>query len=1589
MPNLVLGGGGGEAGAYTIDQSLRFDDGDSAYLSRTPGSAGNRRTWTLSCWVKRGNFDNNRIIDAYSDTNNWTDIYFNTNVLTFGHNVGGSTTAELESTQVFRDISAWYHLVFACDTTQGTDSNRLKMYVNGSQVTAFGTANYPAENLETHFNNTISHNIGRRGTNNLFFDGYMAEFYWIDGTQLAASDFGELSSTTNQWKPLDSDDVKDAVTFGTNGFFQKYNSTELANSFTNDTYSDAFVPSSDLTVNYLVVAGGASGGAGEKHNYGGGGGGAGGLLSGTHSVTSGTSYPITVGAGGAAIAPSDTSGAVGNNGSNSVFSSFTAVGGGGGSFAGVAALAGGSGGGGQGGVAAGGAGTAGQGNDGGDADSYLGAGGGGAGGAGQTRSGTTGGAGGAGADHSGTFGTSYGVSGLFAGGGGGGYQTYGGGGLAPGAGGSGGGGAAGTIPSPPATVKGTDGTAATGGGGGGGSSYHSGTTSSSSGGSGAGGLGVVLIRYAGSSPEATGGTISTVDISGTDYQVHAFTNVYDDHTITANGDVKNVRGADLDTTYTTINAFTSTGADTWTCPAGVTSIELLVVAGGGGGSAPYYAGGGGAGGVIHDTDYTVVPGVVYDLSVGAGGTAGDATAGGDSVWNVNAEGSGITFTSDGGGRGGGGGGSNNGGSGGSGGGDDNEGGGGGGSSTQTSPSGATGYGNAGGASVAGVGGGGGGANAVGGVGVGNTTGGAGGAGKLFSGFVAYGTDSSNAASTGSNGGYFGGGAGGGSYNNTQAGGVGGVGGGGTGGGTDTPSNQGTIGIANTGGGGGGGDTNGGGKAGGSGIVLIAYSGTKPGSSSIEFDGTGDYLSVADGSDFVFGTGNFTLEAWINFSTVQNQGIMLLTDASTSDTPYFDYYGGALRFGINGIAVVNTYTWTPVAGAWHHVAAARSGSTCKLFIDGAEVDSDSNSTDFTSDGLLIGAWSSRDWDGYMDEIRISNSARYTAAFTVQRTQFTADANTKLLIHSDYTGGLGADSSGNFNNFAATNLVATDQMIDTPTNNWCTLDPLIGGGTSAYLSEGNLRLDPGGAQWARGISTFGATSGKWYFEVYVFSMAANGAIGVRNDVGLWDETGGPPGYAEWGPETGGHLYLDGLSDIGSVGSFAATDIVSMAVNMDDGEIQWFLNGAVLSGSGNVPVTLPTTTQNGFISYGACYTDKHQWNFGQDSSFSGTVTAQGNQDDNGKGDFYYAPPSGFLALCTDNLSAPEIALPGDNFSEILYTGDGSTRSLTGVGFQPDLLTIKRRDANHSWMSYDVLRGFDTGVGERLAWNNAEVQSDVANGLASFDSDGFSVGGATGVNLNTAKYAAYSWKGGGTGVSNGTGSITSTVSANTTAGFSLVKFAGDSADGATVGHGLTQAPEFVIVKAYDYASDWNVYSNPTGNLKYLFFNSTAAEATNNRWNDTTPSASVVTLGANEDVNNSSYNYIMYCFHSIEGYSKVGSYIGNANADGPFIYLGFRPAVVIFKNIERTTADGQATDWLLYDNKRAPSLSGPPNYNVNTENFWVNDNSSEPGSQGHNADFISNGFKIRGSEGSTNKSGDEYLYIAFADTPFKTANAR
>ena len=329
------------------------------------------------------------------------------------------------------------------------------------------------------------------------------------------------------------------------------------------------------------------------------------------------------------------------------------------------------------------------------------------------------------------------------------------------------------------------------------------------------------------------------------------------------------------------------------------------------------------------------------------------------------------------------------------------------------------------------------------------------------------------------------------------------------------------------------------------------------------------------------------------------------------------------------------------------------------------------------------------------------------------------------------------------------------------------------------------------------------------------------------------------------------------------------------------------------------------------------------------------------------------------------------------MLYTGNGGTQSITGVGFQPDWVWFKSRSFEENHALYDSVRGATKDI--RSDVTNAENTN--STGLTAFGSDGFSIGSVAFVNQNSATYAAWNWKA-GTSFSNdasstSVGSIDSAGSVNTDVGFSIISYTGTGSAG-TVAHGLGVALQMIIVKNRSAADAWQVYHENIASdaqTDYLVLNTTAAAVDDaGRWNDTAPTTAVFSIGADVEVNTSSENYIAYCFASVDGYSKFGSYTGNGNADGTFVYTGFRPAFVMTK---RTDSTGS---WEMYDAKRI---------GYNTANYYVY-------AQGINADgtdipfdILSNGFKRRSTGGSANASGGTYIYMAFAEQPFKYANAR
>ena len=585
-------------------------------------------------------------------------------------------------------------------------------------------------------------------------------------------------------------------------------------------------------------------------------------------------------------------------------------------------------------------------------------------------------------------------------------------------------------------------------------------------------------------------------------------------------------------------------------------------------------------------------------------------------------------------------------------------------------------------------------------------------------------------------------------------------------------------------------------------------------------------------------------------------------------------------------------------------------------------------------------------------------------------------------------LGLDSSGNSNNWSVNGISTTDKMIDTPTNNFAVMNALEpSSGVSATLSEGNLKTVGTTVSYSGGIaSTFEQSSGKWYWEVYVNSEVTAGsnfynfvgaATGDNNLIHKSNTSQIPsvaPSVNGWSWEGDGSINLSGTGTkaVSSVTAPSVGSVLGFAIDLDNGNVYFYHNGTAQN-SGNAVITGVTgLVHNPMV--GVYNGSTVTFNFGQDSTFAGATTAGGNSDGNGKGDLKYAPPSGYLALCTANLPEPVVGPLGDsistdNFNPVLYTGNGSTQSITGVGFQPDWTWCKMRtDAGRGHALFDSVRGGN----ERL--DSSSTQEGRTNeGNISFQSDGFNVTSShPTVNDSGDSAVAWNWKAGGTAVSNTAGTINSQVSAGEY--MSICTWTGNGTSGATIGHGLGKVPSMFIVKRRTPANGWAVYHEALGTGSEVYLNYSQAKTNSNFW-ITSPTTSVFSVSGSDYVNLLNNTYVGYVFANLDGACKAGLYTGNGSSNGTFVYTGFRPAFILVKGID------DAYSWTMLDSTR-------DSYNVANKllypSFPANENTGTP-----RWDFLSNGFKARDGSGNDNTSGQRYIYLAFAENPFKYANAR
>ncbi len=798
-----------------------------------------------------------------------------------------------------------------------------------------------------------------------------------------------------------------------------------------------------------------------------------------------------------------------------------------------------------------------------------------------------------------------------------------------------------------------------------------------------------------------------------------------------------------------------------------------------------------------------------------------------------------------------------------------------------------------------------------------------------------------------------------------------------------------------------------------------------------FDGIGDYLTVPHNSA-LSPTGDFTIEFWAYTGSTALQewvtkglGIQIYNNSS-------NWYV-ALSSSNNSTYFINASFGAQTTNTWQHIAISRQGNTYRGFVNGvATTVGTSSSTPSTgTDSVFIGVngvGTAYYVNGYISNVRIVNgTAVYTGNFTVPTAQLTAITNTSLLTcqsstfvdnstngftvtsfgdarpqqFSPFTLDVTDDHSGQGNNWQPNNLdlrttgVGADILVDSPTpygtdtgvggevrGNYCTWNPLVPG-WSASLStypEGNLSIYGNNTQRAIGTQQF-PTTGKWYFEIQNISYGTSGSAAI----GVTTSPSDPTVTTAALYQTDGTRYLNGSSTAygATWGSPSGnTDVIGIAVNNDAGTITFYKNntsqGAITHNLGNIlyPVVGKFGVNAGYITV----------NFGQRA-------------------FAYTAPSGFKALCTQNLTythtigATSTTQANKYFDATTYSGNSSTQSVVNSGaFQPDLVWIKSRSGILAHYLNDSVRGAYKTLFSNLT--NAEYDgTSNSDGVSAFNANGFTLLNGTNVanyNASGSTYVGWQWNAGGSNQTISVGqystspnvpSIASTVRANTTSRFSIVTYTGDGTNNATVGHGLGVAPAMIIIKdrnTNSNANNWFVWHKSLSTDNNIQLNTTTAQYTlTGTFGGPTQSASPTntfklygSLGST-NVNESGDLFVAYCFAEVAGYSAFGSYTGNgSNTDGPFVYTGFRPRWIMIKSI------GESGGWTIMDTKRL-------GYNPNNSTLYAEATTVEQGYLP--ADILSNGFKIRllSTGTSFNTFNIGYIYAAFAESPFKYSLAR
>ncbi len=763
-----------------------------------------------------------------------------------------------------------------------------------------------------------------------------------------------------------------------------------------------------------------------------------------------------------------------------------------------------------------------------------------------------------------------------------------------------------------------------------------------------------------------------------------------------------------------------------------------------------------------------------------------------------------------------------------------------------------------------------------------------------------------------------------------------------------------------------------------------------------------------------GAGNrttWTYSVWLKRSgiTLNYEGIFSVGNGT--DQIRFENTD-TIKFLLNS-ASSGDFTTTQVfrdPSSWYHIVVAvdttqaTSTNRVKIYVNGSQVTSFSTATyptqnyqttfnSATDHRIAVASTSSYYLNGYQTEVNFIDGTQLTPSSFGETNAQTGVWQPKAYSGSYGTNGfylnfsdnsnttaatLGKDYSGNGNNWTPNNFSVTagagnDSLVDSPTSygtdtgvggtvrgNYATLNPL-NVFSSPSIANGNLETSTSGTSvWKNVQATIGVSSDKFYWESTMSGGGTYYCVGVAIPTKV-DSIYATGEYGIWMYDGRGYKIGEGGSNSTPYGPpYGSGDVIGIALDLTAGTITFYKNGTSHGVAFNTGLTGVTVLPQFGVYYNGA-TNTQIANFGQRP-------------------FAYTAPSGYKALCTQNLPTPTIGATtatqaGKYFNPVLYTGNGASQSITGVGFQPDMTWIKARSTTYDHQLTDSVRGVGIIIHPNLT--NAEF---ALNTVTSFNSDGFTVNGSvySGSNASGQTYVGWSWKANGAGSSNTSGSITSTVSANTTSGFSIATYTGNGTTGTqvTVGHGLGVAPKMIFIKDRSNSNNWVVYTTILGSNKYLYLNVTDG-ANNVGPYELSPTSSVFYIQGTE-TNASAHTYVAYSFAEVAGYSKMGSYTGNGSSDGPFIYTGFRPAYVMIK-----ATSAIATPWVVKDKLRAA------NYNPQDGNLYPNLSNAEDTTASVYIDLLSNGFKIRGTYAGINNSGSDFIFMAFAENPFKTSLAR